>query len=182
MMTNSPSTAGRVVWLFGLPSSGKTTLATALCDELRAGGLQACIIDGDMLRSGLNQDLGFSDADRSENLRRASHIARMLIEQGVIVIAAFVTPKEAYRELIRSIIGPENLRMIHVNCPLDVCVARDVKGLYAKALGNRMQGMTGVQDSFEPPVAIDLSLPTSEIGIAEATTRLLDMTRTWLAS
>jgi adenylylsulfate kinase len=169
----------RAVWLFGLPSSGKTTLASAACRALRAEGRQVCVLDGDMLRSGLNQDLGFSDEDRAENLRRASHIVRLLLAQGVIVIAAFVTPKEPHRELVRGIVGPDFIRMVHVDCPLEVCVARDVKGLYAKAIGNEMKGMSGVQDSFDAPAMADMVLQTDKMDVAQAVARLLSAIREW---
>ena len=180
MTQTPPSRAGRVFWLFGLPASGKTTLASGLRDSLRSEGYQACLLDGDRLRAGVNEDLSFSGEHRSENLRRAAHVALLLAEQHMLVIAAFVTPMEAHRELVRNIISPEKLRLVHINCPLDVCVARDVKGLYARALANRMQGMTGIQDSFEPPVSTDLSLPTHQMDVAAAAACLLTAVRGWL--
>ncbi len=163
----------RVLWLFGLPSAGKTTLARAVADALRAQGRTVCILDGDEMRSGVNADLGFSDDDRSENLRRASHIAKLLAGQGHTIIAAFVTPKEANRALVRGVLDSTGLRLVHVDCPLDVCVGRDVKGLYAKASQKKMQGMTGTQDPFEPPQDVDLTIRTNAMNIAEATASLL---------
>ncbi len=174
------SSNAKVIWLFGLPSSGKTTLASSLRDSLRAEGRMVCLLDGDTLRAGVNNDLGFSDDQRAENLRRSAHIALLLAEQQITVIAAFVTPKEIHRELVQSIIGPDKLRLVHVNCPLDVCVARDVKGLYARALSNRMSSMTGVQDTFEPPAAADLTLPTHEMTVADAVAQLLVAARGWM--
>ena len=167
--------APKVLWLFGLPSAGKTTLARAVADGLRARGRTVCILDGDEMRSGVNADLGFSDEDRLENLRRAAHIAKLLAGQGHAVIAAFVTPKEANRVLVRSILDATGLRLVHVDCPLEVCVGRDVKGLYAKASRKQMQGMTGTQDPFEPPRDVDLTIRTNAIDIAESTTLLLDL-------
>ncbi len=163
----------RVLWLFGLPSAGKTTLARAVANALRAQGRTVCILDGDEMRSGVNADLGFSDDDRSENLRRASHIAKLLAGQGHTIIAAFVTPKEANRALVRGVLDSTGLRLVHVDCPLDVCVGRDVKGLYAKASQKKMQGMTGTQDPFEPPQDVDLTIRTNAMNIAEATALLL---------
>ena len=156
-----------VLWLFGLPSSGKTTLAKALRDHSQSTGRPTVLLDGDELRAGLCADLGFSDADRSENLRRAAQMARLLAAQGQTVICAFVTPKEHHRELVRSILG-EHVRMIHIDCPLDVCISRDVKGLYAKATARQMTGMTGLQDEFEPPLNADAKVATHEVSVAEA--------------
>ena len=156
-----------VLWLFGLPSSGKTTLAKALRDHLQSTGLQAVLLDGDELRSGLCADLGFGDADRSENLRRAAQLARLLAAQGLRVVCAFVTPKEHHRNLVRGILG-ESARLIHIDCPLDVCISRDVKGLYAKAAAGKMAGMTGSQDEFEPPRHPDAVIPTHKMTVPEA--------------
>lgn len=156
-----------VLWLFGLPSSGKTTLAKALRDHWQSTGRPTVLLDGDELRAGLCADLGFSDADRSENLRRAAQMARLLAAQGQTVICAFVTPKEHHRALVRQILG-ESLRLIHIDCPLDVCISRDVKGLYAKATARQMTGMTGIQDEFEAPLHIDAVIPTHEMTVPEA--------------
>ncbi|MBN8420157.1 MAG: adenylyl-sulfate kinase [Verrucomicrobia bacterium] len=163
-----------VLWLFGLPSSGKTTLARALRDHWQDQGRQVVLLDGDELRAGLCADLGFSDADRSENLRRAAHLARLLSSQGRLVIAAFVTPKEHHRELVHGILG-ESVRLIHIDCPLQVCISRDVKGLYAKAAARQMTGMTGVQDEFDPPTNADAVVPTHEMTVAEAVESLRHM-------
>ena len=135
------------------------------------------MLDGDEMRSGVNADLGFSDEDRFENLRRAAHIAKLLAAQGHTIIAAFVTPKEANRALVRSILDTTGLRLVHVDCPLDVCVGRDVKGLYAKASRKQMQGMTGTQDPFEPPQDIDLTIRTNAMDIGASTALLLDLWR-----
>jgi adenylyl-sulfate kinase len=163
-----------VLWLFGLPSSGKTTLARALRDHWLAAGYQAVLLDGDELRSGLCADLGFSDADRSENLRRAAQLARLLATQGHRVICAFVTPKEHHRVLVRQILG-EAVRLIHIDCPLEVCITRDVKGLYAKAAAGQMAGMTGLQDEFEIPQQKDLVIPTHEQTVPAAVAELSEL-------
>lgn len=161
-----------VLWLFGLPSSGKTTLSRALRDHLQAAGTSVALLDGDELRSGLCADLGFSDADRCENLRRAAHLAKILADQGSMVICAFVTPKEHHRELVRQILG-DRVSLIHVDCPLEVCIARDVKDLYAKAAAQKMTGMTGTQDGFEAPVRTDLVIRTDNATIPHALGQLL---------
>jgi adenylyl-sulfate kinase len=160
-----------VLWLFGLPSSGKTTLARALRDDWQTKGYHVVLLDGDELRSGLCADLGFNDADRSENLRRAAQMARLLAAQGHRVICAFVTPKEHHRDLVRGILG-EAARLIHIDCPLKVCISRDVKGLYAKAAAGQMAGMTGIQDDFETPRHPDAVIPTHEISVEEAVARM----------
>lgn len=160
-----------ILWLFGLPCSGKTTLARALADALKAEGGAVCRLDGDEMRSGVNADLGFSEDDRSENLRRSAHIAKLLASQGLTVICSFVTPMEKHREIVRGIIGPEN-SMVFIDCPQEVCVERDVKGMYAKALKNQMQGMTGVQSGFDAPTGMDLTLHTDRESIAECVVRL----------
>lgn len=169
------SAAPRVIWLFGLPSAGKTTLARATAEALRTKGHTICILDGDEMRSGVNADLGFSDEDRSENLRRSAHIAKLLAGQGHTIIAAFVTPKEANRALVRSILDSTGVRLVHVDCPLEVCVGRDVKGLYAKASQKKMQGMTGTQDPFEPPQDVDLTIRTNAMDISASMNLLLDL-------
>jgi adenylyl-sulfate kinase len=163
-----------ILWLFGLPCSGKTTLAHALADALKAAGSTVCRLDGDEMRSGVNADLGFSESDRSENLRRSAHIAKLLAGQGHTIIASFVTPMEVHRQIVRGIIGAEN-RMVFVDCPQQVCVQRDVKGMYAKALKNQMQGMTGVQSGFEEPADVDLSLHTERESIDECVAKLMTL-------
>lgn len=160
------------LWLFGLPCSGKTTLAKALRDHLRTEGRPVILLDGDELRAGLCADLAFSNADRSENLRRAAHLARLLAAQGNTVICAFVTPKEHHRELVRQILG-EHVFFIHIDCPLEVCMARDVKGLYAKAAAKRMSDMTGVQDEFEPPREAITTIRTDSLTVHAATKQLV---------
>ncbi|MBL9133900.1 MAG: adenylyl-sulfate kinase [Verrucomicrobiaceae bacterium] len=161
-----------ILWLFGLPSSGKTTLATALRDHFRAQNRPVIVLDGDELRSGLCADLGFSDEDRRENLRRAAHLARLLAAQGNTVICAFVTPKEHHRALVRDILGSQ-VALIHIDCPLAVCTARDVKGLYARAAARQMQGLTGPQDAFEPPPGDSLVITTTAEGVDKSLQRLL---------
>jgi adenylyl-sulfate kinase len=160
-----------VLWLFGLPSSGKTTLARALRDHWQTTGYPTVLLDGDELRSGLCADLGFSDADRSENLRRAAQLARLLAAQGHQVICAFVTPKEHHRTLVRQILGSA-VCLVHIDCPLNVCISRDVKGLYAKAAAGQMAGMTGIQDDFKTPLHADMVIPTHELTVEAAVAEL----------
>ncbi len=165
----------KILWLFGLPSAGKTTLARKIAAELRAQGRAVCILDGDEMRSGVCADLGFNEADRSENLRRSAHFAKLMAGQGITVIGAFVTPKDTLRATVRGILAESGLCMAHIDCPLDVCVGRDVKGLYKKASQNRMQGMTGTQDPFEPPTDADVTIRTNEMNEADSVARLLSL-------
>lgn len=165
-----------VFWLFGLPCSGKTTLAQALRDHLHAGGQPAILLDGDELRSGVCADLGFSDADRSENLRRAAYVARLLATQGNTVICAFVTPKEHHRSLVRQILG-ERLSLIHIDCTLEACVSRDVKGHYAMAAADHITHMTGVHEDFERPHEATPTICTDSLTIHAATEQLVTFTQ-----
>ena len=156
-----------ILWLFGLPSSGKTTLSKALRDYFQRNGKQVVLLDGDEFRAGVCEDLGFSDADRLENLRRAANLAKLIAEQDHLVICSFVTPKEHHRQRVRQVLKGD-VRFVHIDCPLDTCVTRDVKGLYAKAAARKMTGMTGTQDEFEAPQTVDAVIPTHRMTVHEA--------------
>lgn len=143
----------RVIWLFGLSGAGKTTLAVALERQLAAAGHTVARLDGDQVRAGLNQGLGFSDADRTENLRRVAEVARLYVQSGVVVICSFITPLRAQREMIRRIIGPDDLIDLHVEASFTTCARRDTKGLYARAQANQLAQFTGKDSAFEPPAA-----------------------------
>lgn len=168
---------GHVFWLFGLSGAGKSTLADGLAAALREGGTPVLTLDGDGLRSGLCHGLGFSDADRTENLRRAAEAARLGVASGLCVVASFITPQEAQRALVSGIVGPARLSLVHVNAPLDVCQRRDVKGLYARAQAGQVPQMTGLSSRFEPPGAADLVVPTAAEDIAASAARLLAFAR-----
>jgi adenylylsulfate kinase len=142
----------RVIWLFGLSGAGKTTLAVALERQLTQAGRMVARLDGDDVRAGLNQDLGFSDRDRTENLRRVAEASRLFVHSGMIVIGSFITPLRAQREMIRRIIGMDDLVDIHVEASFAVCASRDPKGLYARAEANQLHQFTGRDSSFEPPM------------------------------
>jgi adenylyl-sulfate kinase len=154
------SKTGHVFWLFGLSGAGKTTMAQTIRRELEASGERVLMLDGDRLRRGLCRGLGFGDADRAENLRRAAEVARLGVESGFTVVAAFITPNESQRELVETIIGQQNLSLIHIDATLEVCRQRDVKGLYARALAGNVAQMTGIGSAFEPPVRLALRLET----------------------
>lgn len=138
-------------WLCGLSGSGKSTLANALERRLHAEGFTTHLLDGDNLRRGLNRDLGFSEADRAENIRRAAETAKLFVQAGIIVISAFITPTRALRELARNIIGADDFMEIYVEAALPTCARRDPKGLYAKAGRGGVREFTGIDAPFEPP-------------------------------
>ncbi len=157
---------GFVIWLYGLPSAGKTTLANALLERLPALGIQNSLrLDGDVLRKGLCSDLGFSDEDRTENIRRAAHVASLASKAGVAVVASLITPLKELRQLVQSIVGDETLQIAFVQCSVDECVKRDVKGLYAKALSGKIKGMTGIDSLFEPGEEDEFSVASAESSI-----------------
>ena len=146
---------GRVFWLYGLSGSGKSTLANALERSLFEKGILTKILDGDNIRSRLNSDLGFSDLDRKENIRRIAEVARLFLESGTVVFTSFITPRRQLRSLAQSIIGPSDFTPIYVQASFETCAARDVKGLYAKAEAGGVSNFTGKQSSFEEPMLND---------------------------
>jgi adenylylsulfate kinase len=153
----------KTIWLTGLPCSGKTTLAKRLKAGLALKGIRAVHLDADEIRGTLNSDLGFSEKDRSENLRRAAHVARLLNDHGVQVIASFVSPTAKMRRMIRGIV--KGMKLVYLKCPVDVCESRDVKGMYAKARKGLIKGFTGVSAPFEAPLKADLVVDTSQHSI-----------------
>ena len=146
---------GRVFWLYGLSGSGKSTLANALERALFEKGILTKILDGDNIRSRLNCDLGFSDLDRKENIRRIAEVARLFLESGTVVFTSFITPRRQLRSLAQSIIGPSDFTPIYVQASYETCAARDVKGLYAKAEAGGVSNFTGKESSFEEPILND---------------------------
>lgn len=142
---------GKVIWFTGLSGSGKSTLANALEIKLHQEGLKTYTLDGDNIRHGLNKDLGFSDEDRIENIRRISEVANLMMDAGLIVMTAFISPFQREREMARALTGSENFYEVYVNTPLDICERRDVKGLYKKARGGHISNMTGVGSPYEAP-------------------------------
>lgn len=164
-----------MVWLTGLSGSGKSTLAVALERELHSRGLLCCILDGDNIRTGINNNLGFSPADRVENIRRIAEVGKLFIQAGVIVIAAFISPTDELRQLAAGIIGRSDFLEVYVSAPLEACEQRDVKGLYAKARRGEIAEFTGISAPFEAPAHPDLALDTSVLTPEEAVERLLEV-------
>ena len=141
-----------VIWFTGLSGSGKSTIANHLDKLLHSYGLHTYVLDGDNLRLGLNKDLSFTQEDRTENLRRVAEVAKLMSDAGIITIAAFITPLETDRKLLRDIIGEENLWDVFIDTSLEECISRDIKGLYKKALAGAISNFTGISSPFEQPV------------------------------
>jgi adenylylsulfate kinase len=148
----------RVIWLYGLSGSGKSTLANALERRLHADGFTTHLLDGDNVRTGLTHDLGFSDADRVENIRRVAEVAKLFVQAGVVVVAAFITPQRVLRELARGIVGADDFLEIYVSASFETCVRRDPKGIYAKAVAGQVRQFTGRDSTFEPPAPGEAAL------------------------
>ena len=157
-----------VVWFTGLSGSGKTTISNALLPLLRSKGILAQELDGDVLRKGLNSDLGFDMASRDENIRRAAEVSKILMNSGVLCLSSFITPTLSLRQKVRDIIGRENLIEVFVNAPLEVCEARDVKGLYQRARQGLIPDFTGISSPFDHPDDADLEIRTDMMSIEES--------------
>jgi len=163
----------RAIWFTGLPCSGKTTLALRLEKELFEKGLVCQVLDGDNVRSGINNNLGFSVTDRIENIRRISEVSKLFLSAGVITINAFVSPTEEVRNLAKEIIGEEDFIEIYLNPPVEVCETRDVKGMYRKAREGQIADFTGVNAPFETPVSPDLIIDTESMSVDESISKIL---------
>lgn len=164
---------GIAIWFTGLSGSGKTTIAIALEKELHKKGLLTQILDGDNIRTGINNNLGFTDADRIENIRRIAEVTKLFVNCGVITICCFVSPTEEIRNNAKKIIGATDFIEVFVNTPLEICEKRDVKGLYAKARKGEIKDFTGINAPFEAPVNPEIEL-TDALSIEESVKKILD--------
>ncbi len=164
-----------VIWLTGLSGSGKSTIANALEGELFRRGHQSYLLDGDNIRFGLNKDLGFSDADRIENIRRIGEVAKLFADAGLIVITAFISPFRSDRNMVRRLLPAGEFYEVHVHASLAVCESRDPKGLYKKARAGQIPNFTGIDSPYEAPDAAELSLDTGSLSVQEAVDQLLVM-------
>lgn len=162
---------GFVVWFTGLPSAGKSTLARLLEQALRARGRRVEVLDGDEVRQRLTRGLGFSKEDRDENIRRITYVARLLARNGVVAITAAISPYRALRDEARQEIG--RFVEVYVRCPLEVCIQRDVKGLYRRALAGEIGNVTGVSDPYEEPLSPEVVVPTDQEGAEASLARIL---------
>jgi len=158
----------KVVWFTGLSGAGKTTLAKGLEKNLHNEGYLAQVLDGDNIRTGINNNLGFSEADRLENIRRISEVSKLLMNSGIITLNSFISPTRKIRHLAMDIIGRENFIEVFVDAPIAVCEQRDIKGLYKKAREGKIKNFTGIDSPFEVPLNADLVVNTAEINIKKA--------------
>jgi adenylyl-sulfate kinase len=165
----------RVIWLTGLSGAGKSTLANAVQKVLLATGMHACVLDGDNLRHGLNRDLGYSDADRAENIRRVGEVAKIMVDAGLIVLVALISPFRADRRRVRELFEPGEFIEVHVSTPLEVCEQRDPKGLYRKARAGEMSDFTGISSPYETPDAPQLELDTALLSVHDSVARILGL-------
>jgi adenylylsulfate kinase len=177
--SDSPSPRGATLWFTGLPSAGKSTVARAVADRLRADGHPVELLDGDEVRPHLSQGLGYSKADRDINVARIGYVARLLARNGVFALVPVVAPYRETRDAVRAAHDKDGASYleIFVSTPLDICAERDVKGLYAKTAAGQMTGMTGVDDPYEEPLAADVTLPTQELPIEKSVDLLYDALR-----
>ena len=166
---------GLMVWFTGLSGSGKSTVAMSVERELHKRGILCRILDGDNIRSGINNNLGFSQEDRRENIRRIAEVGKLFVHTGIVTLACFVSPTEDIREMARGIIGSEDFKEVFVSTPLEECERRDVKGLYARARSGEVKDFTGISAPFEAPAHPALSIDTSRLSLEESTMAVVEM-------
>lgn len=165
---------GIVLWFTGLSGAGKSTLAVALQHELHRRGKLTTVLDGDNLRHGLCANLGFSEADRVENVRRVAEVAKLFADSGVVTLCTFISPTIASRAQARQIIGEADFKEIFVNASLEVCEARDVKGLYKKARAGEIPGFTGIHQPYEIPQSPDMEIRTDLQSLEDCVKQMMD--------
>ena len=165
---------GIMIWFTGLSGSGKSTLAIALERELYKQGILCRILDGDNIRSGINNNLGFSEADRTENIRRIAEVSKLFVDCGIVTIAAFISHTHAIRRMASEIIGEDEFLEVYVSTPIEECERRDVKGLYAKARRGEIKEFTGISSPFEAPEHPFISIDTSRQSLADSVKVLLE--------
>ena len=162
-----------IIWLTGLSGSGKSTLANALEGELFRSGQHSYLLDGDNVRMGLNKNLGFTDADRVENIRRIGEVAKLFADAGLIAITAFISPFRADRDLVRALVAPGEFFEVYVKAPLAICEQRDPKGLYKKARAGQIKQFTGIDSPYEEPTNPELVIDTDTQSLEQSTQLLL---------
>lgn len=162
-----------VLWFTGLSGSGKSTLAHALEEKLHQMGCRTIVLDGDNIRHGLCSDLDFGDESRKENIRRISEVAKLFIESGVITLTAFISPFKEERDKVRKLLTNQDLIEIYVKCPIGVCEARDVKGMYKKAKANEIKNFTGISSPYEVPESPDLIVDANQETLDESVDKVL---------
>jgi len=166
---------GVVLWFTGLSGSGKSTLSNAVEQRLLEVGYRTFLLDGDNIRHGLCKDLGFSHEDRTENIRRIGEVAKLFVDAGVVVLAAFISPYRSDREIVRSIMRPGDFNEVYCLCPLEICEQRDVKGLYKKARAGEISNFTGISAPYEAPVSPEVVVNTAKDTLAFCVEHVLAM-------
>ncbi len=164
----------KVIWFTGLSGSGKSSLANEVSRILFECNIKVFVLDGDITRLGLNKDLGFSLLDRKENIRRVSEVAKLFVESGTVVLTSFISPIAQDRLLAKQIIGDEDFIEVFIDCPLEICEKRDVKGLYAKARKGEIKNFTGIDSPYEIPHNPDITINTAEKSISECANIIVD--------
>lgn len=167
----------KVLWLTGLSGSGKSTVAKYLERVLFVEGYLPQVLDGDNIRFGINSNLSFSSEDRLENIRRIAEISKLYLHSGIICINSFISPTREMRDLARSIVGSEDFIEIYINAPIEVCEARDVKGLYQKARAGLIKGFTGIDDPYEAPENPELEIRTDQMSVEDSARRIVEYLR-----
>jgi adenylylsulfate kinase len=162
-----------VIWFTGLSGSGKSTLANLLEQNLHEKGILTYLLDGDNVRTGLNKDLGFDEKDRIENIRRLGELCKLFTDAGAVVLTAFISPFRSDRDCVRQLVGADNFHEVYVKCPLDICEARDVKGLYSKARAGAIPNFTGIDSPYEEPLDPELVVDTSILNL-EGSLKMLE--------
>ena len=163
-----------LIWFTGLSGSGKSTLAVQLEAQLYELGFKTYLLDGDNVRAGLNKDLTFTEEGRIENIRRIGEVSKLLLDSGIIVLSAFISPFNADRQQVKEIVGQQNYIEVFVDTPLEICEQRDVKGLYKKARAGEVKNFTGIDSPYERPLKSDVVIPTHTISIDESLALLLN--------
>lgn len=166
---------GIMIWFTGLSGSGKSTVAMGVERELHAQGILCRILDGDNVRAGINNNLGFSAEDRIENIRRIAEIGKLFVQTGVVTLACFVSPTNDIRQMAREIVGKEDFLEVYISTPIEECERRDVKGLYARARKGEVKNFTGISAPFEAPVSPDIAIDTSKIPLEESVRTLTEL-------
>lgn len=166
---------GIMIWFTGLSGSGKSTIAMGVERELHAQGILCRILDGDNVRAGINNNLGFSAEDRIENIRRIAEIGKLFVQTGVVTLACFVSPTNDIRQMARKIVGEEDFLEVYISTPIEECERRDVKGLYARARKGEVKNFTGISAPFEAPVSPDIAIDTSKIPLEESVKTLTEL-------
>ncbi|MBH0160702.1 adenylyl-sulfate kinase [Fictibacillus sp. 26RED30] len=164
-----------VLWFTGLSGSGKSTVANALAQKLYDQNIRNYVLDGDNIRNGLNRDLSFSDDDRSENIRRISEVSKLFVDNGTVVLTAFISPFIQDREMAKRIVSEEEFIEIFVSCPIEECEKRDPKGLYSKARKGEIPDFTGIDSPYEEPISPDFTIYTNEQSVSEIVESILNL-------